>query len=57
MLVAVARSCWFLDPFCVDGMSIHRKLDNSPVLFLFLCIIRLGWHTSCGLTELRFMSA
>ena len=35
MIVVVARSCWFLDPFCVDGWSIHRKLDIHRCCFYF----------------------
>jgi len=35
MLVAIERSCWFLDPFRVDGWSIHRALDIHWFCFYF----------------------
>jgi len=34
-LVAVARSCWSLDSFRVDGLSIHRLLDIHRCCFYF----------------------
>jgi len=35
MLVAVAGSCWLLDPFRVDDLSIHRMLEIHWCCFYF----------------------
>lgn len=41
MLVVVARSCRFLDPFRVDSWSTHHKLDIHRCCFYFF--VSSGW--------------
>jgi len=53
MLVVVARSCWFLDPFRVNGWSIHRTLDiNLCCFYFFVSPDWVGIHFVCGLIGL-----
>jgi len=56
MLVDVARSCWFLDPFRVDDWSIHRKLDiHRCCVYLFVSPDWVGLHF-VWIDWARFMS-
>jgi len=56
MLVVVARSCWFLDPSCVDGWSIHHTLDiHRCCYFFFVSPVWVGIHF-VWIDWVRFMS-
>jgi len=56
MLGVVARSCWFLDSFYVDGWSIHRTLDiHCCCIYFFVSTVWVDIHF-VWIYLVRFMS-